>query len=274
MELGLWAFDASEFLLLYGALFVSASVLSLWIPGWIRPEGRDSAADDRYAYAAMAGGKRRYFQTVLAQLLSQGAVDFDSTKKALIVRSGGSAADLAERAILGQAGRISWKDVTKSLADDWEHVQNRLVSSGLMQSGSDIWQLRLFQSMPLLLLLIFGGIRWQAGKALGESVEYLTLLLTATILALCLRFALVNRLTQGGLAALRRKQRGSTRLRRAPTNGEMGMAVALFGTAVLAGTPYHALHAMHVQRGDAGGCGTSGGSDGGCGGGGCGGCGG
>ena len=274
MELGLSAFDASEFLLLYGALFIGASVLSVWIPGWIRPDGRDSAADDRYAYAAMSGGKRRYFQTVLAHLLSQEAVDFDSTKKALIVKSGGSATDLAERAILGQAGRISWKDATKSLADDWEHVHSKLVSAGLMQSSSDIWQLRFFQSIPFILLLILGLVRWQAGKALGEPVEYLTLFLAITILALCLRFAWVNRLTRGGIAALKRKQRGSTRLRRAPTNGEMGMAVALFGTVVLAGTPYHALHAMHVQRGDAGGCGTSGGSDGGCGGGGCGGCGG
>jgi uncharacterized membrane protein YgcG len=56
---------------------------------------------------------------------------------------------------------------------------------------------------------------------------------------------------------------------------EAAMAVALFGTAVLVGTPWQPVHAMRQQQGS-GDAGGSGGSDsgGGDGGGGCGGCGG
>ena len=59
------------------------------------------------------------------------------------------------------------------------------------------------------------------------------------------------------------------RLRQAPQSDEVTLAVALFGTAVLIGSPWEALHSMRTAQGGDG----SGGADGGCGGGGCGGCG-
>ncbi|VVT13498.1 conserved hypothetical protein [Erythrobacter sp. EC-HK427] len=93
-----------------------------------------------------------------------------------------------------------------------------------------------------------------------------------------IRFLKFNPRTRAGEQTLAEAQERASRLKSAPRGEEVGFAVALFGTAVLVGTPFEPLHAMRQaqQGGDSGGggCGSDGGGDGGCGGGGCGGCGG
>ena len=93
-----------------------------------------------------------------------------------------------------------------------------------------------------------------------------------------IRLAQFNARTHAGDDAIAETRADMVRLRSAPTSGETGMAVGLFGTAVLVGTPFASLHAMRQpQSGDGGSGGDSGdgaGDGGGCGGGGCGGCGG
>ncbi len=82
-----------------------------------------------------------------------------------------------------------------------------------------------------------------------------------------------DRRTLAGREALAEVQARADRLRRAPTHGEVDMAVALFGTAVLAASPWEDLHRLRSRSdgGDSGGGDSAGdGGDGGCGG--CGGC--
>ena len=60
----------------------------------------------------------------------------------------------------------------------------------------------------------------------------------------------------------------SDRLRKAPTTSEIGLAVALFGTAVLVGSGFADFHTLRHASSDGGGGGSDGGGDGGgCGGG-------
>ncbi|MDK2769515.1 MAG: TIGR04222 domain-containing membrane protein [Sphingomonas sp.] len=83
-------------------------------------------------------------------------------------------------------------------------------------------------------------------------------------------------LERAGTEALSTARKNADRIRRAPQTGETAMAVALFGTAVLAGSEFDAFHKLRAASGDGGGSGGDSGSDGGgsgCGGGGCGGCG-
>jgi hypothetical protein len=93
-----------------------------------------------------------------------------------------------------------------------------------------------------------------------------------------IRFAKFDGRTVAGITAVMQMREKSSRLRRAPQAGEAGIAVALFGTGILVGTPWEPVHAMR-QQGSGDGSGGGGGSDsssdgGGDGGGGCGGCGG
>ncbi len=91
------------------------------------------------------------------------------------------------------------------------------------------------------------------------------------------RWASVPARTLAGEVALRALMQQSARVRRAPAAGEAALAVALFGTAVLIGTPWEPVNALRAGNGDSGGSGGASSSDsdggGGCGGG-CGGCGG
>ena len=101
-----------------------------------------------------------------------------------------------------------------------------------------------------------------AGGGIGGAV-------TAAFAAAGHRVFAVDRRTKGGLAVVKEAKRRAERLKRAPTQAETGMAVALFGTAVLAGSPLADLHRM--RQSDGGSSGGDSGSSGGCGGGGCGG---
>ena len=80
-----------------------------------------------------------------------------------------------------------------------------------------------------------------------------------------------HRRTQAALDAVAEAKRSNERARRAPTTGEMGTAVALFGTGVLAGSEWNDFHRMR-SAGDGGTSSGDGGSSD-SGGSGCGGCG-
>lgn len=127
-----------------------------------------------------------------------------------------------------------------------------------------------------LVILLFGVPRLLMGIANGKNVEYLVV---STVI--------------GGIVGLIAATRGSAvrshraeyildqhRKRNVSPATDAGLAVALFGTTILAGTAVAYLNDWYPRpsaNSDSGcgtGCGTSGDGGGGCGGGGCGGCGG
>jgi uncharacterized protein (TIGR04222 family) len=138
-----------------------------------------------------------------------------------------------------------------------------------------VWQMRFWQTTPYLLLIVFGAIKVDVGLSRDKPVGFLTLLLILTAILALVRFLAVDRRTRGGIEVLADARARSDRLRRAPTPTETGMAVALFGTMVLAGSDMDGFHTMRsASSGGDGGSSSSDGGGGGCGGGGCGGCGG
>jgi uncharacterized protein (TIGR04222 family) len=157
-------------------------------------------------------------------------------------------------------------------------VERRLAAKGLMLESGALFGLRLIAAAPLLLTLCFGATKLIIGVERGKPVAYLAILLLVTVFLTIARFGSVKATTGEGLDLLKRERERSDRLRRAPMRDEMGMSVALFGTAVLAGSELSAFHTMRSRNGDGGGDGGSSGDGGcgggGCGGGGCGGCGG
>jgi hypothetical protein len=114
------------------------------------------------------------------------------------------------------------------------------------------------------------------GDMRERPIGFLSALLVLTALLAIVRWFSVDRRTKAGLTAVAATKEQSDRIRRAPTDTDVGLAVALFGTTVLAGSAWWDFHRMRAATsGDGGGGSSDGGSDGGgCGGGGCGGCGG
>ena len=127
--------------------------------------------------------------------------------------------------------------------------------------------------MPFWLLMAFGIPKLFVGVERERPIGYLSLLLLITLVLTAVRFARVDRRTGAAIDAVQAAWKNSQRLRIAPTPPEMGLAVALFGTGVLAGSYYESLHKLRQSSGDGGSSSSDSGSDG-DGGGGCGGCGG
>ena len=147
----------------------------------------------------------------------------------------------------------------------------RLRRSGLLLRPEEYARIRWLSVLPFAALFLFGLYRQRAGSTLGEPTGFLVILLGLTLMLAVIRFIKSDPRTAAGLAALKDMRARNSRFSRAPRPDEAAMAVALFGTGVLVGTPWEPVHAMRKQEGDVADASSDGGS--GCGGG-CGGCGG
>jgi uncharacterized protein (TIGR04222 family) len=226
----------------------------------------------------LAGGRTRFGETVLARLLARGAITIgqDGFRCHSIAASPSAA---AERDVLSLPSPFKWKAVREMLAGAAVQLEQRLVDQGLLMEQGEARQLGLYATIPLVLLIGFGLIKVVIGMGRDRPVGFLVAFIVATVVVALVRLFRIDRRTRAGISAVSEARLRADRLRRASTEAETGMAVALFGTAILIGSPIADLHGFRRQTGDSsggGGCGGGGSSDGGsgCGGGGCGGCGG
>ncbi|MES2444677.1 MAG: TIGR04222 domain-containing membrane protein [Pseudomonadota bacterium] len=260
------------FLQLYGILFALTVIAGLLIPRWLRPEGHVPRSPDVDQLAFLAGGKPRFADALVSRLLARRALAMTGKKFLADRRERGEGA--AEASVLALSQPMPWRAIERTLKPYAEDIEAELVSSGLLMDGSTTLQMRFWQTLPYLLLVGFGAIKLDVGLSRDRPVGILTVFLIVTAVLALLRFVIVDRRTRRGRATLHEARAQTGRLRRAATAPETGMAVALYGTAVLAGSGWADFHRMRTANsgGDSGSSGGDGG--GGCGGGGGGGCGG
>ena len=274
MELGLADFDASQFLVIYSGLIVLGWLLALVVPLILRPVGEPNVPADAGQYAALASGKNRYAEAVMAGLLASGRLEMEG--KRFHVRDRQAPTGGAETRLMSLGDHFGWKSFSRAIEDAYEADRDALVDKGLLAGSGQALPVRLIAVVPMVLILLVGLYRLQSGAALDEPVGILIVLMVLGLVVIAWRLLSGIRRTREGERVLRAARQEHVGLKRAPTNDQMALGVAIFGTAVLVGTPYDPLHAMRTNAGDSGGGwagdGDSGGS--GCGGGGCGGCGG
>ncbi len=273
MPLGPFDMTGGPFLTLYAVLLVVTIIAGFTIPRWLRPDGRDQRVTDADDLAVLAGGPARFIDTIVARLLSVGALEMTG-KDVFRVVSRDAGRNTAERSVLALPQPIGWSAIEGGLKPYAEPVERRLTASQQLMDGSTVLQMRFWQTSPYLLLLTFGATKWMIGSARDRPVGILTAFLIFTAIFAIIRFFAVDRRTRAGRDAVDRAIAQSERLKRAPTNSEVDVAVALFGTAVLVGSgwaPFHTLR--NPSSSDSGGGSSDGGSGCGGGGGGCGGCG-
>jgi len=262
----------TAFLILYGVLFLAALVLAAMIPRRIRSEGRGGAVTDEDGLAFLAGSGPRMVEAAVARLLAAGALVVQDGKRFL--RGGGTGGNGAlDRALLAVPMPADWAGFEKATKAHVGPVERRLIAGGLILDKGEARRIGLIAALPLLALFAFGAAKFMLGLSRDKPVGFLAAFLIVTLIAILIRIFVVDRRTQRGTLALAEARVRHERLRRAPTTGETGTAVALFGTVVLAGSAFAALHQMRTQN-DNGSGGDGGGGDGGGCGGGCGGCGG
>jgi len=262
------------FLQLYFLLFVVTIVAGFVIPRWLKPEGRTARSVTVDELAFLAGGRTRFADALVSRLLARRALSMTGKDK-FQADTRATSADAAERSVLSLSAPTRWSTIENALKHHADPIEEKLVSADLLMDRGTAWQMRFWQTLPYLLLLGFGMVKWDVGVSRDRPVGFLTLFLVVTAIFALVRFLAVDRLTRGGAEMLAEARRRSERLRRAPTPTETDLGVALFGTGVLAGSSWSDFHTLRSSS--SGGDGGSGGGDGGgggCGGGGCGGCGG
>ncbi len=279
---GFSAYSGSDFLLFYALLVVAAIVAGVWVPTLLRADGAERSVQDRYEAAFLAGGGKRVAETALAQLLAEDALAPSGERKVRVIRETAAKHPL-EKTLLRKPLPFGLTETYKAIEPHIADIKQRLVRQGLLLADSQRMPLRIVSVLPYLVVLGIGWYRRAAGVAEGEPVGYLTALMVVAAIFALIRFVKLDPRTRGGITAVADARNISKRLKTAPTTPEVGYGVALFGTAILAGTPYAELHAMReAARGDGSGgyaadgsdsSDGSGSSDSGCGGG-CGGCGG
>ena len=281
MSLGPFDLTGGPFLLLYIALLLAAIVAGFVIPVRLRPPGRAQTMTDPDALAVLAGGKGRFVEALVARLLARGALVL-SGQRGFAKSTGARGESAAETRILALKTPIEWATIQLQLADYAEPVMRKLARSGLYMTDEEAARTRFWQTLPYVLLIGFGAIKLMIGEARGRPVGFLIALLVVTAVFAAIRWFALDRRTQAAHDALAEAATRHERLRRAPTTDETALAVALFGTTVLAGSAWSDFHRMRsAGGGDTGslssGCSGDGGGGGcgggGCGGGGCGGCG-
>jgi uncharacterized protein (TIGR04222 family) len=270
------SWTGSDFVLFYVVMLGLATAAAWWIPANLRQPGRRGTPDDIEAMALLAGGRTRFTDSLLADLYVRGGLAAAGKGK-FVVADTGLAASPAGKALLGTRTPFTPGEAGKLLSPHADSVAARLQRAGLLLRPEERSRLRWLSIAPLAVLLMIGLYRQRAGSVVGEPTGYLVALLVLTAGLVAIRVIRSNPRTAAGMATLRELRARNARMHRAPRAEDAAMAVALFGTGVLVGTPWEPVHAMRQQSGDGGGVdgsGEGGSVDGACGGSGCGGCGG
>jgi uncharacterized protein (TIGR04222 family) len=276
------SWTGGDFLVFYIGLLAFCSLAAWWIPANLREPGRPGGPLEPEDLALLAGGRQRHADSVIADLFARGGlISVDSGK--LMPDRADLPATPAGKALMAQREPFTPIKASQLMSVHADRIAARLRREGLMLRPEDSARLRWLSIIPFGVLFMIGLYRQRAGSALGEPTGFLVILLGLTVVLAVMRLANSDPRTRAGIAAVQAQHAKASRLRRAPQPEEAALAVALFGTAVLVGTPWEPVHAMRQPAsGDSGGSSDSGGdsssdsSDGGsgCGGGGCGGCGG
>jgi uncharacterized protein (TIGR04222 family) len=269
------SWTGNDFLLFYMALLALATFAAWWIPAHLREPGRGARAEELEDIALLTGGPDRLADSLIADLFVRGGLVVAGDGR-LTAGDPRLPATPGGKALLVSPGPLTLREARKVLGVHAERVAARLRRAGLLLRHEEVTRLRFLSILPFAAIFMLGLYRQRAGSALGEPTGILVILLAVTVLLAVVRFARWDARTVGGIAEVERLQTHNARCKLAPRPEEAALAVALYGSAVLVGTPWEPLHAMRQQSGDSGSGsgGDSSGDSGGCGGGGCGGCGG
>lgn len=242
------SWTGSEFLINYSALLALASLAAWWIPTRLRGVGRQGDSHDLESVALLAGGRERFAQALLADLWVRGGIELLDHKRLMVAQRQLSASP-AGQAVLGAAAPMMLADAQRLINGHAERVAARLRRSGLMLWPEDFARLRWISITPYAAIFLIGLYRQRADAALNEPTDILVVLLGLTAALAVIRFVKSDPRTASGIEAVRRLRDQNELGARLPRPDEAALAVALFGTGVLVGTPWEGINAM--RRNDA-----------------------
>ncbi|MXO71533.1 TIGR04222 domain-containing membrane protein [Altererythrobacter buctensis] len=266
MGLGVLDWTAGPFLTLYVLLYIACLVASMAIARATLADGRPGTLADPEEAAVLGRGRERLGEVIASRLLERGALKVEKGK--LVPQPGARGESATESAILALPAPIAWSPFRKVTDAAAGEIEKRLVRRGLLQEDGEAMRAALFACLPLFGLLLLGLAKAVVGSSRGHPIGFLVFFMVATAGTILVRWLGASRQTRAGKDALLNAVERADRLKLAPAHGEAAMAVALFGTGVLATSALGDFHRMRATSGgsDSGGSGDSGGDGGsGCG---------
>lgn len=232
IETSFSTYSGNQFLLFYILLLAASVAASIFITSRLRPEGRGTATEDAAELAYLAGGERRLTEATLASLIAADTVKVSGDRK-LWSNQPGAGETAPEKAVSRITGDFGMKAAHQAIKPHAEAIKAELARKGLLLNAKERSSLRSMAAGPFLLLLAVGMWRLLGGVSQGAPVGFLVALMVVTVIVLIFRLARMSPLTIAGENMLERQYEEQARLRAAPQSSEMGMGVALFGTAIL-----------------------------------------
>jgi uncharacterized protein (TIGR04222 family) len=246
--------NGADFLALYLILLPAALVAGLALRYWLRrqmqPTARTLGAMAPLEVAMLVGGPMRVVDAGVAALHAEGVLRWDEAQQKLVRNDASRSLDPIEAAVLGLAtGRLSDARTVHSAARAMEPLRDRLERRGLWFEQAAARRIAQVSAMPMLAVLALGGAKVGLGIMRDRPVTLLVVLgVLAAIVALVLWFSRPAR-TPSGDQERARLMRDSAKAPDRPTrdrsSNDLALAVALGGTAILAGT---ALSGYHTAR--------------------------
>ena len=272
-----------EFLGLYFLLMLACIVVAVFMRRTMRNTGgAENAVNlDAWQTAYLVGGSARAVDAGIAELLARDVATIDGDGRFHVDRD--TRLEYPLDKIAEQAREpVSLRQLLSRARPGFDALRGKLEQRGFMLTREQALRVAQRSALPFALLGAFGIVKIVIGMERQRPVGLLILLVIITaVITLALLFNRPER-TRAGDAVLGQLRVKHAHALRAPRGIDVGLAVALGGTAVLAGTAYAAYHEARNPQSSSGGgdsssgCSSSdsgGGGDGG-GGGGCGGCGG
>jgi uncharacterized protein (TIGR04222 family) len=242
--------QGSDFLLLYGALLIATWIGSRLWRAWLRREdgdARDPGKVSTLDIAYLAGGEPRAVDAAVAELHRRGAIAWDAGERRFERRDTrhpleGELADYAAaitsdpdaNTLLGRAAGASAR------------VRASLERRGLFQRREDARRIGRLTALPALALLGFGLAKIAIGVQRERPVTALVVLCVLTAVLALVMFLGGARPTRAGRQALARARATHPPAKRGRGIGDIGLAVALGGTALLADTALAGYHQMRA----------------------------
>jgi len=293
-----------DFLAVYFTLSCSAALLALWLRWVLRDPGGDGTYIaprlDRFEVAYLAGGANGVVDAAVAGLVHCGILSAtDKRGRITVLQPLPTQVLPLEKGIFGQVqaampnGR-KLADLRIGAAVIAQQLAPRLREYGLILGARQRVMSRLAPALVMLLVLLLGIAKICVGVSRNRPVGFLLMFCLFVAGGMGAFLILRPIRTRRGDAALGVLRRGNAALRTTAVSAidslagdDLVLALALFGPAVLTGSPLQALRLMIQPPPQSGsyagsssggcasaGCGGGGCGGGGCGGGGCGGCGG
>jgi uncharacterized protein (TIGR04222 family) len=273
------------FIALYLGLMVACAFATSF---WRRTLRENGSSDTGFGLepleiAYLAGGNARVLDAAVADLMERGALEWDTTTRKFVAtgQNAENLPSLLKRIFLhlpneGQPAKLAGR-----LDDDLRPTVANLEARGLLLDAAARERARWLPLLIPAVLVLIGLTKIMLGLSRGKPIGFLLVLIIITA-AISLVTSVVKSGTRSraGDRALAQLQEQYSHTARAPRSGELPLAVALAGTAIMATTAYAAYHEARIpatsgsdssgcSSGDSGGGGDGGGSGcGGCGGGG------